>query len=124
MKFLALCHYSSADFARLGPDDFAEIGAICAPHDKALRDSGHLIAVGSLAFPEQSKTLLVEGGVVSTKDGPYAQTPEPFGAFFLFEAASFDEAVTIAMLHPGVHLGAKFGRGGIEIRQIESFEQP
>jgi hypothetical protein len=123
MKFLALCHYSAADFARLGPEDFGQIAAICAPHDKALRDSGHLFAVGSLGFPEQSKTLRVEKeGIVAT-DGPYAKTPEPFGAFFILDAESFEQAIEIAKLHPGVHLGDKFGPGGIEVRQIESFDQ-
>jgi hypothetical protein len=99
------------------------MGEICAPHDKALRESGHLIAVGALRFPEQSKTLRVEKGGIVAADGPYASTPEPFGAFFLIDADSFDEAVEVAKLHPGVHLGEKFGRGGIEIRAIEGFDQ-
>ena len=39
-------------------------------------------------------------------DGPYEQTPEPFGAFFIIEADDMDEAVEVARLHPGTHLGA------------------
>ncbi len=123
MKFLALCHYSTAAFAQLGPNDFAEIGRLCAPHDKALRDSGHLYEVGSLGTPDQSRTLLVEKGTVEAVAGPYAETSEPFGAFFIIEADDIDKTVEIAKLHPGVNIGDKFGRGGIEVRPIESLDR-
>jgi hypothetical protein len=123
MKFLALCHYSTDAFARLGSDDFAEIGQLCAPHDQALRDSGSVDAVGSLSTPDQSRTLRVERGTVKAVAGPYVETPEPFGAFFIIDADNIDEAVAVAKLHPGVHLGDRFGRGGIEVRPIEQLDQ-
>ncbi|HYD14562.1 MAG TPA: YciI family protein [Allosphingosinicella sp.] len=123
MKFLCLCHYDAAAFAALGPADFKEIGAICAPHDAALKASGHLQFVGSLAMPDQYRTLRADADGVTVADGPYAEAPEPFGAFFLIEAESMDEAEEIARLHPGAHLGA-FMRGGIEIRPVDFFEQP
>src|ERR1044072_7333148 len=123
MKYLCLCHYDAAAFAALGPADFEEIGAICAPHDKALKESGHLMLVGSLGMPDQYRTLRADRDGVTVSDGPYAETPEPFGAFFLIEAESMDEAVEIARLHPGTHLGGRM-RGGIEIRPVDFFEQP
>lgn len=122
MKFLCLCHYESAAFARLGPDDFAEIGAICAPHDAALKASGHVDAIGALAMPDTFRSLRVEHGDIVEQAGPYEATPEPFGAFFIVEAADIEEAVSIAKLHPGVHLGDKFGKGGIEVRPIDTLE--
>lgn len=122
MKFLCLCHYESAAFNRLGPADFAEIGAICAPHDAALKASGHVDVIGALAMPETFRSLRVENGNVVDQASPYAVTPEPFGAFFIVNASDINEAVKIAMLHPGVHLGDKFGKGGIEVRPIETFE--
>jgi len=124
VKFLCLCHYESARFAELTPADFEEIGAICAPHDAALKASGKVEMVGALGMPEQSRTLRAEGGTVTDTAGPYQPTPEPFGAFFIVEAADIDEAVAIAKLHPGTHLGGKFGKGGIEVRPIDFVEQP
>jgi hypothetical protein len=124
MKFLCLCHYESARFAELKPADFQEIGAICAPHDAALKASGKVELIGALGMPEQSRTLFVEDGAVVAKAGPYAATPEPFGAFFIVEADDIDGAVEIAKLHPGTHLGDKFGRGGIEVRPIDFIERP
>ena len=122
MQYLCLCHYDAAAFASLGPAEFEEIGRICAPQDRALKESGHLIAVGALAMPEQSRTLRADAAGVSAGDGPYAESREPFGAFFLIEADSLDEAEAVARLHPGTHLGA-FCRGGIEIRPIEQLER-
>ena len=98
MKFLCLCHYESARFAELKPADFEEIGAICAPHDAALKASGKVEMVGALGMPEQSRTLRVEGGAVTDTAGPFKQMPEPFGAFFIVEAADIDEAVAVEVL--------------------------
>jgi hypothetical protein len=122
MQFLCLCHYDAAQFAALGPAQFEEIGRICAPRDRALKESGHLVAVGALAMPDQSRTLRADAAGVRVGDGPYAETGEPFGAFFLIEADSLDQAEEVARLHPGTHLGA-FCRGGIEIRPIEQLER-
>jgi hypothetical protein len=124
VKFLCLCHYESARFAELKPADFEEIGAICAPHDAALKASGKVELIGALGMPEQSRTLHLENGAVVAKAGPYAVMPEPFGAFFVVEADDIDDAVEIAKLHPGTHLGEKFGRGGIEVRPIDFIERP
>lgn len=123
MKFLCLCHYDAAAFAALGPADFEKIGAICAPHDAAFKASGHVELVGSLAMPDQARTLIADGTGVGERDGPYASTAEPFGAFFLIDADSIDEATRVAKLHPGTHLGAMM-KGGIEIRPVEMIEYP
>lgn len=122
MHYLCLCHYDAAQFAKLGPADFEAIGAICAPHDRALKESGHLIEVGAFAMPDQYRTLRADSDGVTISEGPYAETGEPFGAFFLIEADSLDQATEIARLHPGTHLGALM-RGGIEIRPIEMLER-
>jgi hypothetical protein len=123
MKFLCLCHYDAAKFADCSPDDFARVAEICAPRDAALHASGHLVAVGSLAAPSTYAVIRPGADGPTVTPGPYADTPEPFGAFFILEAESFEQAVEIAKLHPGAHLGRYFG-GGIEVRECESYEPP
>jgi hypothetical protein len=123
MKFLCLCHYDEARFAALTADDFAKIGPICAPRDKALHDSGHLVLVGSLG-PAADYAVIHAGDNGSTvSKGPYARTPEPFGAFFILDAENLEQAIEIASLHPGAHLGRYVG-GGIEVRPCDHFVQP
>jgi hypothetical protein len=122
MNFLCICHYDAWKFASLSEKDLQRVGKICEPHDKSLRDSGHLKFLGSLGEPMQSKTILANAGGMKVEDGPYANSNEPFGAFFMIEASNMDEAVKIAALHPGAHLGALFG-GGIEVRPVDFFVQ-
>jgi hypothetical protein len=123
MKFLCLCHYNTAQYADCTPDDFAKVADICAPHDAALHASGHLVAVGSLAPPANYAVIRATANGPVVESGPYAQTDEPFGAFFLLEAESLEQAIEIAKLHPGAHLARYFG-GGIEVRGCESFQTP
>jgi hypothetical protein len=122
MKFLCLCHYDLEAFGKLGPAEFQEMGRICAPHDAALKASGKVSLIGSLGMPDQFKTLRADAEGVTVGDGPYVATGEPFGAFFIVEADSIDEAVEIARLHPGTHLGHMM-KGGIEVRPIDHAEQ-
>jgi hypothetical protein len=121
MTFLCLCHYDPARFATLSPEQLAAIPGLCAPHDAALHASSHLVAVGSLAEADQFAVIRPHGGAPQVTRGPIASTPEPFGAFFIVEADSLDEAIAIASLHPSAHLGEYFG-GGVEVRPCASYE--
>lgn len=123
MHFLCLCHYDVAKFAALDADELGRIREFCAPHDKALYASGHVRFVGSLAAEDTYRTLRAQVDAVTVETGPYVRSDEPFGAFFLIEAEDIDEAVRIAMLHPGAHLGSKVG-GGIEVRPLNRLIEP
>jgi hypothetical protein len=123
MKFLCVCHYDADAFAKLTPADFQKLRAMCDPHDARFKASGKVKLIGSLGLPPESRTLRVQNGKVTEESGPYFNTSEPFGAFFIVEAEDMDEAVRVARLHPGTHIGEIFG-GGIEIRPIRMFEEP
>lgn len=121
MKFLCLCHYEQARFDAWTPAEVEAIGKACQPHDAALHRSGKVPLVCSLGLPAMARTIRpTDAGPVVT-DGPFADSPEPWGACFIVEAADLDEAVRVASLHPGAHLGRWFG-GGIEVRPIDQFE--
>ena len=61
-------------------------------------------------------------GKVSITDGPFTETKEQIGSFFIVEAADLDEAVRVASNHPVAHLGEQVG-WGLEVRPIDMFEQ-
>jgi hypothetical protein len=123
MRYLCLCYYDQRKFDALSKSDLEAVERACQPHDEALRNSGRLILVGSLALPPASRTLRPGGGKPSVSDGAFAPTDEPLGAFFIIEAENMDEAVEVASKHPGAHVGGYFG-GGIEVRPIDMFHQP
>jgi hypothetical protein len=122
MKFLCVCYYDAAAFAKFTDADFKKIREICAPRDEAFKASGKVRLIGSLALPDQFRTMRADAKGMTVEDGPYSETPEPFGAFFIIEADGMDEAVEVARLHPATHLGAMM-KGGIELRPIRTLEE-
>lgn len=73
------------------------------------------------AFNKDSKRLGMDSGKVlrpnsghaKVSDGPYSETKEALGGFYLIEAANYDEAVERAQTHPHLEYG-----GVIEVRQL------
>jgi hypothetical protein len=78
----------------------------------AMRASGHLVGANRLQPPETAVTVRVRQGQVSTTDGPYAETKEQLGGYYLIEARDLNEAIQIAARIPGARYGC------VEIRPI------
>lgn len=122
MKYLCLAYYNEKQFNALAKDELDALVAQCHAHDQALRDSGQLVLVGSLAEPAASSCIRPLQGIPSITDGPYAETKDQLGAFFILEAHDLNEAIRVAAKHPAAHLGEQVG-WGIEVRPIEFFAQ-
>jgi hypothetical protein len=122
MKFLCLCYYSEKAFKALTPGLGEELAKACEPHDRALKATGKVSLIGSLG--SQNQTKVISGGQ-AIRPGPYARTDRPFGAFFIIDAETMDEAVRIASLHPGANIDPRYlGEGAIEVWPIEAVEAP
>lgn len=122
MKYLCLAYYDERKFDALSVEAVNELVRECAAHDEALRESGHLLAQASLGPTRASAGLRPRGGQATITDGPYAETKEQIGAFFIIEAEGREQALAVASLHPAARLGEQVG-WGIELRPIESFQQ-
>ncbi len=123
MHYLCLCNYSETKFEGLTEEELEALGPACRPYDEALRSSGHLLLVGSLALPSSSRTVRPGAGGPRITEGPFTQTAEPVGAFFIIKADGMDQAIEVAAKHPAAHLGEHLG-WAIEIRPIDMFDQP
>lgn len=119
MKYLCLAYYDEKKFETLTEDEMAAIGRDCRPFDEELQRSGHLLEVGSLAATRDSVSLRPRGGKVTVTDGPYAETKEQLGSYFLIEARDLNEAVQVASKHPAARLNEHLG-WGVEVRPIET----
>ncbi len=122
MKYLCLAYYDERKFAALDPATLRELVGQCPAHDQALRASGRLVASGSLEEPRKAASIHPRNGKPWITDGPFAETKEQVGGFFIVEAADRDEALRLAALHPAAHLGESVG-WGVEVRAFGMFEQ-
>jgi hypothetical protein len=121
MKYLCLAYYDVRKFDALSPAELDAIVSQCPRYDEALRQSGHLIVQASLGSPQASTTVRPRAGKPSVTDGPFTETKEQVGGFFIIEARDLNEAVRVASKHPAANLGDKVG-WGIEVRPIEGYE--
>lgn len=118
MKFLVLAYYHEKTFLEMPPEEIKAIVAKCAPLDEALNATGKMSMVASLAATKDTVSVRPRNGRPSVTDGPYVETKEQLGSFFLLEAKDMQEAIQLASMHPAANLGEKLG-WGIEIRPIE-----
>jgi hypothetical protein len=122
MKYLCLAYYDEQAFEALSKSDVEAIEREAHTMDRALIDSGHLVAHGSLQPTLSSTCLRPRRGKVSITDGPFVETKEQVGGFFLIEARDLNEAIRVASQHPAAKMGENVG-WGIEVRPIEMYEQ-
>lgn len=77
-----------------------------------IRASGHFISCNRLLPPDEATTIRVRNGKVSATDGPWVETKEQLGGYYLIEARDLNEAIRIAARIPGA------ARGCVEIRPV------
>jgi hypothetical protein len=81
-----------------------------------IRASGHYVGCNRLLPPEAATTVRVRKGQVSTVDGPYAETKELLGGYYVIRAAGMEEAISVASRIPGAWIGC------VEVRPIADDE--
>ena len=79
---------------------------------QSIKQSGHLIGGNRLLPAAAATTVRVRGGKLSTTDGPFAETKEQLGGYYLIEASNLNEAIQIAARIPGARLGC------VEVRPV------
>jgi len=85
---------------------------------EALKKTGHLIAVEQLDPVQTAMTVRVRNGKLSATDGPFAETKEQVGGFFLINARDLNEAIQVASKFPSV------GLGSMEVRPVRELDWP
>ena len=117
MKYLCLAYYDVARMAALPKAELDAIVSRCPQYDAELHASGRLVMSGSLADPASWMTIRPRDGRPATTDGPFAETKEMVGGFFMIDAQDLNDAVRVASKHPAAHLGESIG-WGIEVLPI------
>jgi hypothetical protein len=117
MKYLCLAYYDEKKFDALSKDELRALVSRCSQHDEELRNTGQVVLQGSLGEPKTATTIRPRNGKPLVTDGPYTETKEQVGGFFMIEARDLNEAIVIASKHPAAHLGEQVG-WAVEVRPI------
>jgi hypothetical protein len=105
MKFLCLGYIADGKFESLSETERNTLVDACKEYDDKLRAGGHFGVGEALQPPASARTLRNKNGKVVVTDGPYAETKEQIGGFFILEARDLDHAVELMSKHPAVNGG-------------------
>jgi hypothetical protein len=112
MRYLLLLHVDESGWTQLSAAEQAEGMAAYAGYNEALSAAGALVSVGRLAPSAGALAIRTIGGKLVTMDGPFAETKEQIGGFYLIEAADMEAALDWARRCPAA------GHGTVEVRLV------
>jgi hypothetical protein len=113
MKFMFLIYHEEKTLDTLPDGEMQRLVDAALGYMEELRQSGHFIVSNALQRGRTARTIRVRGGKVTTTDGPFAETKEQLGGFFLIEAKDIDEACEVASRFPPARIGT------IEVRPVQ-----
>ncbi len=109
MKYALLIYPQPGSHEALGEDEAKSVSA----EYWAFREDPRCLGGAHLQPGEMATTVRHGGAQNLITDGPYADTKEVLGGYFVFEAANLDEALEVAERVPAVRLG-----GAVEVRPL------
>jgi hypothetical protein len=118
MQYLLLIYGNEKHFDKLSPAEQDKILHEYMDFSKSIATSGHMRGGNELDRISKAKTVRVRDGKRTVTDGPFAETKEQLGGYYLVEAKDYDEALALAARIPSARWGS------IEVRPIIPHEMP
>lgn len=112
MQYLLLIYGSESEEVAMPTGEVESILAAYGAFTKSIIDSGAMVGSNRLRPTSDATTVRVRDGKALTTDGPFAETREALGGYYLVEAKDLDEATAIAARIPSAKTGS------IEVRPI------
>ena len=112
MQYLLLIYRNEAEQAKMDAAALQKLAGDYGTFTQSIIQSGHFKAGDGLQPSTTATTGRVRDGKVLTTDGPFAETREQLGGYYLVEAKDLDAALAIAARIPGARFGS------IEVRPI------
>jgi hypothetical protein len=112
MKYMLLLYADEAAFGRMSPKEQGETMAAFQTYTTALTQSGSLVASNRLRPVSTATTVRASGGDFKVMDGPFAESKEELGGYYLIDVPDLDAALRWAKQCPGSRHGV------IEVRPI------
>lgn len=118
MKFVCFGYYDEKQWEALSEGEQDAFMGECFAYDDVLRKNGHTAGGGeALQSGRNAATLRFQNGRVMVTDGPYVETKEQIGGFFVLEANDMKQAIELISEHPGLKAGP------FEIRPVEDMTE-
>lgn len=112
MKYLCLAYEEEEKLNALSASEWEALRRETLAYVDELRKGGYLITAEPLQSVRTATTVRVRRGKTVLTDGPFAETKETLGGFFLIQARDLNEAIQVASKWPSARLGS------IEVRPI------
>jgi hypothetical protein len=117
MKYLCLIYSDEKKRDALPKEELEALKRRYFEYTDSIRKSGHYLGGEALQSVQTAKTLRRRNGEVVATDGPFAETKEQLGGFYLIDAKDFDEAVQVASRIPSASFAS------VEVRPIRVFDR-
>jgi len=117
MKYLCLIYYDEKKMSTMTTSDSDAFMGEYFTFTESIRKSGHYVAGEALQPVGSATTIRIRNGKVSTTDGPFAETKEQLGGFYLINAKDLNDAIQVASRIPSARLGS------VEVRPIMTFDK-
>ena len=117
MKYLCLIYDDEKKMATMSKTEGDAIMGEYFAFTDGIKKSGHYVGGEALQPVQTATTVRVRNGKVSTTDGPFAETKEQLGGFYLIDAKDLNEAIQVASRIPSVRIGS------VEVRPVVDFSQ-
>ncbi|AOW15416.1 hypothetical protein LPB72_15580 [Hydrogenophaga crassostreae] len=105
MQYTFLLYSNPADMAHLTPADWAREKEVYGAYIGALKEAGVFVSTDWLQPVQTATTLSLENGQRRVQDGPFAETRECLGGFFVVEVPHLDAAMAWAEKCPAMRYG-------------------
>lgn len=112
MQFMCLIYSDPANAPLPETPEFGEMMQGYGTFTQHVKETGKLVSGDALQGTETATTVSVRGDKTETMDGPFMETKEVLGGYYLLECDDLDDAIKLAAQIPT----AKFGR--IEVRPV------
>lgn len=117
MKYLCLIYSDETWWEKASEAEMKQGMADYSAFTNSIKQSGNYVGGEALQPTNTATSVRVRNGKLSTTDGPYVETKEQLGGFYLIKAKDLNDAVQVASRIPGAR------RGTIEVRPIMEFPQ-
>src|SRR5213079_2744474 len=113
MQYMLLIYGAGDSWQELTPEQQQQIGAEYFTFTEELRAAGKMVAGDALQPTSTATSVRVRDGETLTTDGPFAETKEVLGGYYLIDAENLDAAVELAARIPAARMG-----GAVEVRPL------